>query len=84
MNTTKRMGGLGLMVLVAGALVAGSVVAGDPVPVLSGPATLDTRSASRPASRVEVGLDSRSCSVEWSDEHKLNTRKIAGTLLLMW
>lgn len=84
MNTTKRMGGIRLTVLVAGMFAAWAVVAGDPVPALSGPANVDTRSVSRPASQVEVGLDIRSCSVEWSEEHRLNTRKIVGTLLLMW
>jgi hypothetical protein len=77
MKTTNGM----LLVLAVAALLASDT--GAAVTAVSDDATLDTRSLSTAADEMDQGLDSRSFTVEWSEAHKLNTKKIVGTMVLV-
>ncbi|MDR2850416.1 MAG: hypothetical protein LBW77_07780 [Verrucomicrobiota bacterium] len=66
---------------VSAALLAGA--AGDPPTVFSGEVVLDTRTQGGGVPAADAGLDSRGLTVDVSDETVLNTRKVAGTLLLL-
>jgi hypothetical protein len=70
-----------LLVLAVAALLASDT--GAAVTAVSDDATLDTRSLSTAADEMDQGLDSRSFTVEWSEAHKLNTKKIVGTMVLV-
>ncbi len=77
MKTTNGM----LLLLAVAALLASDT--GAAVTAVSDDATLDTRSLSTAADEMDQGLDSRSFTVEWSEAHKLNTKKIVGTMVLV-
>ena len=80
MKTTKRTSGM-MAALAAGALLAG--LAGAEVTAVSDAAAVDTRSLSAVADVDDQDLDTRSFTVDWSLPHRLNTKRILGTMLLM-
>ena len=76
----KMTNGMSLVLAVAALLASDT---GAAVTAVSDDATLDTRSLSTAADEMDQGLDSRSFTVEWSEAHKLNTKKIVGTMVLV-
>jgi len=80
MKTTKRTSGM-MAALAAGTLLAG--LAGAEVTAVSDAAAVDTRSLSAVADVDDQDLDTRSFTVDWSLPHRLNTKRILGTMLLM-
>ena len=62
-------------------LLAG--LAGAEVTAVSDAAAVDTRSLSAVADVDDQDLDTRSFTVDWSLPHRLNTKRILGTMLLM-
>ena len=80
MKTTKRTSGM-MAALAAGVLLAG--LAGAEVTAVSDAAAVDTRSLSAVADVDDQDLDTRSFTVDWSLPHRLNTKRILGTMLLM-
>ena len=77
MKTTKGM----LAALAAGTLLAG--LAGAEVTAVSDAAAVDTRSLSAVADVDDQDLDTRSFTVDWSLPHRLNTKRILGTMILL-
>jgi len=65
------------------ALAAGALLAGAEVTAVSDAAAVDTRSLSAVADVDDQDLDTRSFTVDWSLPHRLNTKRILGTMLLM-
>ena len=57
--------------------------AGAEVTAVSAEAALNTRSFSAVAEADDQSLDTRSFTVDWSEERKLNTKKIIGTMMLL-
>lgn len=80
MSTRQTTNGM-LLVLAVAALLASDT--GAAVTGVSDDATLDTRGLSTAADEMDQSLDSRSFTVEWSEAHKLNTKKIVGTMVLV-
>ena len=80
MKTTKRTSGM-MAALAAGTLLAG--LADAEVTAVSDAAAVDTRSLSAVADVDDQDLDTRSFTVDWSLPHRLNTKRILGTMLLM-
>ena len=76
MKTTKRIFALTIGVLLATGVGATNIWC-------SAETTLDTRSLSQAVVVEDQDLDSRSYTVDWSDESTLNTEEIVGTLLLL-
>ena len=77
MKITKRIFALTTVVL----LVAGVTCA--EMEEVSDETSLDTRSLSHAMVVGDQDLDSRSYTVDWSEERTLNTKEIVGTLLLL-
>ncbi len=76
MKTTKRIFALAAVALLAMGVSATNILC-------SVETSLDTRSLSQAVVDEDKALDSRSYTVDWSDESILNTEKIVGTLLLL-
>ena len=70
-----------MVLLTVGTLLATSVGATNTW--LSVETTLDTRSLSHAVVAEDQDLDSRSYTVDWSEERILNTKEIVGTLLML-
>ena len=68
-----------LLALATGAMLA----AGAEVTSLSDAAALDARSLSAVADVDAQELDTRSFTVDWSLPHRLNTKRILGTMMLL-
>jgi hypothetical protein len=69
--------------LAAAALLAGSGLAEAPAIAASNELALDTRTLSVAVLTEDAGLDSRSFTVDLSDDIRLNTKKIVGTAILV-
>jgi len=76
----KMTNGMSLVLAVAALLASDT---GAAVTAVSDDATLDTRGLSTAADEMDQSLDSRSFTVERSEAHKLNTKKIVGTMVLV-
>ena len=76
----KTVNGM-MAALAAGALLAG--LAGAEVTAVSDAAAVDTRSLSAVADVDDQDLDTRSFTVDWSLPHRLNTKRILGTMILL-
>jgi hypothetical protein len=69
------------LIVLAGLILV--IRAGAEVSAVSDEALLDTRMLSRVAVIDDQDLDTRSYSVDLSDDAPLNTRKIIGTLIVI-
>ncbi len=79
MKTTNKM----IIAVTAGMLLAGWAGAEDPAPVLSAATALDTRSISAVVTDQDHDLETRSYTIDWSQERTLNTKAIKGTMILI-
>ena len=82
MKTIKQTNGM-MALLAAGTLLATGVGATVTNVAFSAEMPLDTRSLSQAVVFEDKNLDSRSYTIDWSEESILNTKKIVGTLLLL-
>jgi len=69
------------VLLTAAILLAGTICA--EVTGASAITSLDTRSLTQAVVAEDENMDTRSCTMDWSQETRLNTKKIVGTLLLV-
>lgn len=67
--------------LAAGVLLAG--LAGAQVSAVSTETALNTRSLSAVAAAEDQATDTRSFTIDWSEQRKLNTKKIVGTTIMV-
>jgi hypothetical protein len=67
----------------AAALLAGPGLAEAPSTAVSEEAVVDTRTRCAAFLEEDAGLDSRSFTMDLSDGIRLNTNKIAGTMILV-
>ena len=70
-----------MVLLTAATLLAGTICA--EVTGVSAITSLDTRSLTQAVVAEDENMDTRSCTMDWSQETRLNTKKIVGTLLLL-
>ena len=82
MKTIKQTNGM-MALLAAGTLLATGVGATVTNILCSAETTLDTRSLSQAVVFEDQDLDSRSYTIDWSEESTLNTKKIVGTVILI-
>jgi len=80
MKTIKQTNGM-MALLAAGTLLATGVGATNIF--CSVETSLDTRSLSQAVVFEDKNLDSRSYTIDWSEESTLNTKKIVGTVILI-
>lgn len=65
----------------AAAMLAG--LAGAQVSAVSTETALNTRSLSAVAAAEDQATDTRSFTIDWSEQRKLNTKKIVGTTIMV-
>jgi hypothetical protein len=70
--------------LLAAALLAGGGRAGDPVTAVSAEMTFDTRTQGADVLAEDAEIDARGLSFDVSNDIWLNTKKIRGTMILLW
>jgi hypothetical protein len=74
---------IGAAALAAAALLTAPGLAGDySTTAVSGEAVMDTRTRCAAFLAEDEALDSRSFTVDLSDDIRLNTKKIAGTMIM--